>query len=361
MTNDDAQAKAAAPENEEYLRKARDAAGASKPTSPNVGIKEELPKALKRFTEHRRLPEPFAGLVELVRARPCTTEAERKQKQDDILRCEVELCEKLCVPPTKSVSESNEKASKSCFGWVISIDIRSSTDLMAAAQDPTEFAEFMGEYTEAVRAIVHRRWGFYDKFTGDGALVFFPDDLLGSPEHTARAALETCVELHREFRSVYARFAHVFHPPYQTGVGIGVDYGEVVLRAIGEIHTVIGRSVVAACRLGNCNAHKTLVSPAGRKQAIEVLAKASAGGPEYLESFARAWFLQDDLPVKNKPDTPLSAFRFEAKEFQGWMDMNPSDQDRSSNSAESDEDDWTPGWFSDLKNELVRPPSHLTA
>jgi len=47
-------------------------------------------------------------------------------------------------------------------------------------------------------------------------------------------------------------------PKRCTGLGIGVSFGDVSIMRVDDNHTVIGMPVVEACRLGTCEAGKSL-------------------------------------------------------------------------------------------------------
>jgi class 3 adenylate cyclase len=60
-----------------------------------------------------------------------------------------------------------------CFAFVVSIDIRKSTDLMLKATEPKHFASFITKLCGRLCDAVLGNNGVFDKFTGDGILAFF--------------------------------------------------------------------------------------------------------------------------------------------------------------------------------------------
>src|SRR5262249_51499148 len=73
----------------------------------------------------------------------------------------------------KSLREGFEENRVPAF--VMSIDIRRSTDLMLKARDPRLFAEFVTGLCAKLKSLIVNNYGVFDKFTGDGVLAFFPD------------------------------------------------------------------------------------------------------------------------------------------------------------------------------------------
>jgi class 3 adenylate cyclase len=161
--------------------------------------------------------------------------------------------------------------------FVMSIDIRRSTDLMLEAREPQLFSDFIQELAAGLYTVVKRRGGVADKFTGDGLLAFFPPflraeliqryqgDVVGvaskPPLEMGRQALEAASECHLVFDQLYAHHAHHFHThSSHAGLGIGIDYGSIHTVAIDGTPTIIGPPVVYACRLNSGAAGDTLLN-----------------------------------------------------------------------------------------------------
>lgn len=132
--------------------------------------------------------------------------------------------------------------------FVISIDIRRSTELMLKARNPTLFAEFMTELCARLEAAIKDEYGVFDKFTGDGVLAFFPEFFSGEDAgyHALMAAQKAlaifteCYRCHRTSFTTVLADAHL---------AVGIDYGGVhLLQVVGGL-TVVGGPVVYACRL----------------------------------------------------------------------------------------------------------------
>lgn len=143
--------------------------------------------------------------------------------------------------------------------FVLSVDIRRSTDLMLQSITPTAFAEFITGLVDDIRSAIFEFHGVYDKFTGDGVLAFFPEFF--SEKDSGLRALMTAEKCHRIFKKRHDESLQSFHnPQWNAGLGIGISYGDVELVQEWERLTVVGRPVVYACRYGSCPADKTYLS-----------------------------------------------------------------------------------------------------
>ncbi|REK27046.1 MAG: adenylate/guanylate cyclase domain-containing protein [Planctomycetota bacterium] len=143
--------------------------------------------------------------------------------------------------------------------YVVSIDIRKSTDLMLKATQPQRFAEFLLQIWDGFRKIICKNLGVFDKFTGDGVLAHFPEFFSG-PDAGYRA-ISSAAECHALFDQQYCKNRDLFHTVLlDTGLGIGIDLGDVHLVEVNEELTVVGRPVVYACRFSGGPAGNTLLN-----------------------------------------------------------------------------------------------------
>jgi len=149
---------------------------------------------------------------------------------------------------------------------VVSIDIRSSTQLMLNAKSPKDFAAFIADLSNSLSALVMRSCGVYDKFTGDGLLCFFPNFYSGEDHiYLALLCAEAC---HKIFQTLYAKHYDKFcSVRADVGLGIGVDTGETYLTFVNNEPTVIGTPVVYACRLSSAPCNTTYIN----QQVYEVI------------------------------------------------------------------------------------------
>ena len=162
-----------------------------------------------------------------------------------------------------------------CLAYVLSIDIRRSTELMLKARTPRLFAEFIVGLAQALRGIVLANHGVFDKFTGDGVLAFFPEFFSGVD--AGYFALRAATQAHQLFKTHYDSNRNCFVAVLRdTGLGIGIDYGLVNVVHIGSEFTVVGTPVVYACRMAGAMAGMTYVNqPAYEKIAEKYSAIAS--------------------------------------------------------------------------------------
>ena len=136
-----------------------------------------------------------------------------------------------------------------CEAFIMSIDIRRSTDLMLKARDAKKFAAFIIDLTDQLRLAVIERYGVFDKFTGDGILAFFP--LFFAGEDAAIRVIEAADACHKIFTEHYNSSRHIFTAVVkEAGLGIGIDFGHVHLLNVAGSLTVVGNPVVYACRMG---------------------------------------------------------------------------------------------------------------
>lgn len=149
--------------------------------------------------------------------------------------------------------------SAGCKGYVMSVDIRRSTELMLKARRSLEFASFLSDLCLKLRQVVLEHDGVFDKFTGDGVLAFFPDFYSG--ESAGKKVLDAAQKCHQVFDKHYRSHRGAFLSVLKdAGLGIGIDFGDLNLVRISGAVTVVGPPVVYACRLGGAPAGETLVN-----------------------------------------------------------------------------------------------------
>ena len=149
--------------------------------------------------------------------------------------------------------------SREVESFVMSVDIRRSTELMLKARAAEQFAAFITTLCRDLMQIVTECFGVVDKFTGDGILAFFPQFFSGADAgYLAITAASRC---HEAFAHNYRAFRSSFNSILnEVGLGIGIDFGALHLVRMAGGLTVVGQPVVYACRLGGCPAGKTLLN-----------------------------------------------------------------------------------------------------
>lgn len=164
-------------------------------------------------------------------------------------------------------------------GYVVSLDLRGSTAMMLKAVSAKCFAAIITETMRKAELIVKKHFGVFDKFTGDGALVFFPEFFAGDDAglRALYCANEVAQSFADYFRTKRSSFVSV---PASAGFGAGIDYGEMTLLRVCGALTIVGQPVVYACRLScapagrifvNQPAHDALVAYHGLLNTNEVI------------------------------------------------------------------------------------------
>ena len=146
-----------------------------------------------------------------------------------------------------------------CPMFIMSIDIRKSTELMLNAKDPKSYQGFIITLCTQLKQIILENYGVFDKFTGDGILAFFPQFYSG--EDAGYCAIKAAAECHAFFFNHYKKNRSCFNVIMKDiGLGIGIDFGETQLVNVQDWLTVIGTPVVYACRLSGAEAGHTLLN-----------------------------------------------------------------------------------------------------
>lgn len=175
---------------------------------------------------------------------------------------------------------------------IFSVDIRRSTDLMLKCQSPNIYADFINALTTELTESVKNRFGIYDKFTGDGLLAFFPNFYSGTDailysllcSHDCQIIFNTVFDSYKKYFSL---------DKIQTGLGIGIDIGNVYKAGLGMEYTVIGKPVVYACRFSAAPADHTYLT----EDALSNLLKHNK------ESFS---ITKTSIPIKH--EAPMCAY-----------------------------------------------------
>jgi class 3 adenylate cyclase len=172
--------------------------------------------------------------------------------------------------------------------YVMSIDLRRSTDLMLKAREARLFAEFIIGLSTGLRDVVFAHHGIFDKFTGDGILAYFPEFHTG--DDAGYHAVAAAIESHERFADHYRQYRSSFDVVLSlrnVGLGIGIDYGDVQFVDAGPDLTIVGKPVVYACRLAATRAGTTLLN----QRAYEMV----------VERWSDAYVLrEDEIEIKNE-------------------------------------------------------------
>ena len=162
-----------------------------------------------------------------------------------------------------------------CSAFIMSIDIRRSTELMLKARTAELFGDFMAGLCEELKGSICDKFGIVDKFTGDGLLASFPEFFSG--QDAGYRAISAAHEAHVIFAKIYKQHRSSFSTILaDVGLGIGIDYGNIrFMRVAGDL-TVVGAPVVYATRMSSAPAGKTVLNqPAYEKIASQYRALCS--------------------------------------------------------------------------------------
>lgn len=133
-------------------------------------------------------------------------------------------------------------------------DIRGSTHLMREAISSREYATITTTFTEKIRRIAQESSGWYDKFTGDGFVVYW---LYGAkPSRFLKEVMAFCRRAHEDFEGeIFPEHRkNARNLPAHVGLALGVDSGRCALEEIAGDFTIIGHAVVGATRMAEAAA-----------------------------------------------------------------------------------------------------------
>jgi class 3 adenylate cyclase len=148
----------------------------------------------------------------------------------------------------RSLDELAERGSTTVQAAVVAGDLRMSSLVLKEAVQPSLFAHFIIGFTEAVRTLAGANEGWFDKFTGDGFIVFwvFPDGGTPDPRKVAvfcQNVLPASELLITKLRRNSRNF------PVGVGLSLGIDSGPCELAVVGGTLTLIGSPIVGATRM----------------------------------------------------------------------------------------------------------------
>lgn len=153
--------------------------------------------------------------------------------------------------------------------YILSIDIRRSTELMLKCRTAKLYSNFIIELCEELKFIITTNYGVYDKFTGDGILAFYPEFLIGKIACKYKI-LKSAFECIKKFDDVYQKHRSSFNVVLsEVGIGIGIDYGEVSIVNFNNYYSAVGSPVIYACRLSSTKAGTVAINQSAYNEIIE--------------------------------------------------------------------------------------------
>lgn len=166
-------------------------------------------------------------------------------------------------------------------------DLRMSGLLLRESVSPSLYARFLVGFTEAVRGLATDLGAWFDKFTGDGFVVFW---LYGENEHLplttvplfCRSVLPSSEVLVANLKRTSRNF------PVGVGLALGLDSGPCELVRVGEAITLVGSPIVGATRMvAGARAGEALVNIALGTSLEADLDRLRAAGVEFERTVVR--------------------------------------------------------------------------
>jgi class 3 adenylate cyclase len=131
-------------------------------------------------------------------------------------------------------------------------DTKRSQDLMTYARDSQQFSDRISAFTERIREISDACGGMFDKFTGDGFLVYFNDVLTEKVGLSRTQAFLKFVRTVQEFSEPYfedwARSVRK-QPGQPVGLALGADIGRIDFQDRRNHLIAVGDAIVWASRM----------------------------------------------------------------------------------------------------------------
>jgi class 3 adenylate cyclase len=182
-------------------------------------------------------------------------ELAKKYELNYLLRNVEKAARSVLLRDTEFVKQFEEASEM----FVMSVDIRRSTELMLKPTNPDLFAKFITRLCEELRQLIWNNHGVFEKFTGDGILAFFPRFYSGVD--AGYFAINAASQCHRAFEQVHDEHRYCFDTVLKdVGLGIGIDYRMSHLVRQWDSLTIVGKPVVYACRLGGAPPGRTLLN-----------------------------------------------------------------------------------------------------
>ena len=144
------------------------------------------------------------------------------------------------------------KAASNSQTIVVVADIRRSQDLMTYATSTEDFCKRIVDFITTAREAINRHNGFFDKFTGDGYLVYFNEAVCNAADKDyldcflgfVREQHEFATEHFREWTRSVRKL-----PAEAVGLAMGADLGRVTFHDLKHHLVAVGDAIVWASRM----------------------------------------------------------------------------------------------------------------
>lgn len=134
-------------------------------------------------------------------------------------------------------------------------DIRRSQDLMTYSPSASDFSRRMVEFIMVTREILEKHAGIFDKFTGDGFLCYFNEEICRVTDLDYIESFVRFVREHLDFsRSHFQEWTKSVQklPEETVGLAMGGDFGIVSFQNIKGQLIAVGDAIVWASRMASC-------------------------------------------------------------------------------------------------------------
>jgi class 3 adenylate cyclase len=170
------------------------------------------------------------------------------------------------IPQQALHSSPDELVRKASGARTIAViaDIRRSQDLMTYAKNPDDFSKRVVEFITTSRELIEKHFGFLDKFTGDGFVVYFNEAICASrKKNFVECFLEFCRDELAFCRPHFSAWERTIRkvPNTEIGLTIGADLGTVKFSDINHHLVAVGDAIVWAERMSSIGgAHEVVIN-----------------------------------------------------------------------------------------------------
>lgn len=170
------------------------------------------------------------------------------------------------IPQQALHSSPDELVRKASGARTIAVlaDIRRSQDLMTYAKSPDDFSKRIVEFITTSRELIEKHYGFLDKFTGDGFIVYFNEVICASrKKNFVECFLEFCRDELAFCRPHFLKWERTIRkvPNTEIGLTIGADLGIVKFSDLNHHLVAVGDAIVWAERMAAIGgAHEIVVN-----------------------------------------------------------------------------------------------------
>jgi len=161
--------------------------------------------------------------------------------------------------PGEIVSQASLSQSIALIG-----DIRRSQDLMTYSTDPDDYSDKMEQFITTTRKLIDKNYGFFDKFTGDGFIVYFNEVMCN---HTNLSFIDCFINFIRDEMKFAIPFFENWErsirrrPTIKIGLALGADVGKIEFKDIKNHLIAVGDAIVWGTRMASSSlANEILVN-----------------------------------------------------------------------------------------------------